>query len=313
MRSAKPITSQFTTRALQHCALLSGLYVILIFLLPPNPQTSHLYHLAAFQYHVILFAVALPSLAVWLAAFISYAKLHQYAQLVSKTPESDQFNQLARGCTWLAWSLPVSTILPMPFNTLADHWPHLHPLAIILANYTALVLPLVAFSIIANSSRGLVTSAKIKSGLAATRLILLGFVTTAVLYCLLTFRRFDLTNLGSTANPYFLPLWLMVTTITVPYLYVWFVGLLAAYEITLFSKQVQGVLYRQALRLVVGGLLAVILSSIALQYISSVEPRVGHLVLDYKLVLALLCRVIGGGGFILLALGATRLKKIEEV
>jgi hypothetical protein len=315
VKTIEPPANQFMTRALQQYGLLSLLYVVLIFVLPPNPETSHMYHLGGLQYHVISFAVALPSLAVWLAAFISYAKLRQYAQYIRKTAEGSHFDELAQGCTWLAWSLPLSTIVPVLLNALADHWPRVHPTAIIVSNYTALLLPLLAFSVIAGAARGLVTDSAIKFNFTTIRLLLLAFITVGVLYCLLTLRRFDLTSLeaGSTANPYFLPLWLMTMTIIIPYLYAWFIGSAAVYEITLFSKQVQGVLYRQALRLLVGGLLAVILSSIALQYISSIEPRIGHLVLDYKLVLTLLCRVIGGGGFVLLAIGANRLKKIEEV
>jgi hypothetical protein len=304
---------QITVRALRQYMFLAIVYVILIFALPANQQTLHAYHITAVEYRILLFATALPSIAVWLAAFIGFAKLQQYAHFISKTPEGIHFDQLARGCTWLAWSLPLPTIISLVLNALADHWPNFHPTAIILTNYSDLFIPLVAFSIIAQASRGLLSGTKTKFNLVNGRFIVLGFVTIGVLYCFLTFRRFDLTSLGATNNPYFLPIWLMVVSITVPYLYAWFIGTLAAYEITLFSKQVPGVLYRQALRLLVGGLLAVVLSSIALQYLNSVEPVVGHLMLNYKLVLTTMVRIVGGAGFIMLAIGASRLKKIEEV
>jgi hypothetical protein len=306
-------TKQFTSRALQHYAMLAVFYVVLIFLLPPSASTMGTYHLSATDYRAVVFAVAIPSLAVWLAAFIGYAKLRQYAYSIRKTPEGIYFDQLAEGCTWLAWSLPVSTIIPSLLNALADSHPGFHTSSIIISNYISLLLPLIAFSVIANASRGLLTSVKVKLSLADARLIILGFLLLGVLYCFFTFRRFDLTSLSASNNPYFLPIWLMVITVTVPYLYAWFIGMLATYEITLFSRHVSGVLYRRALVFLVLGLLAVIFSSIALQYTNSVEPRVGHLVLNYKLVLTSLFRVIGGGGFILLALGASRLKKIEDV
>jgi hypothetical protein len=134
-----------------------------------------------------------------------------------------------------------------------------------------------------------------------------------VLYCYLTFRQFNPGSLGSTHNPYFLPIWLLLLTVIIPYLYAWFVGLLAAYEITSYSQQVRGVLYKQALHLLVGGLVAVIAGSILLQYISSVDPSPGHLVLDYRLLLVVLFRIVIGIGFVLIAAGANRLKRIEEV
>src|SRR5205807_891103 len=98
-----------------------------------------------------------------------------------------------------------------------------------------------------------------------------------------------------------------------PYLYVWFVGLLAAYEITLFSRVTSGVLYRRALRLLAGGLIAVIVSAIAIQYLNGLLPSSGHVVLNYKLLLVWLCRIISGAGFVMITIGASRLKSIEEV
>lgn len=304
---------QVISRALQHYAMLAVFYILLIFLLPANTATMNDYHLSTFEYRIVAFAVALPALVVWLAAFIGYAQLRKYARAVSKTPEGIYFDQLAAGCTWLAWSLPVSMIVPAILNSIADSHPGFHSGAIIISNYISLIFPLIGFSVIASASRGLLGNVKAKLSLANARVIIIGFLTLGVMYCYLTFSQFNLASINSTDNPYFLPAWLMVITVTIPYLYAWFMGILGVYEITLFSKHVRGVLYRQALGLVVGGLSAVILSSVALQYINSVEPRVGHLVFGYKFVLVSLFRIIGGGGFILLAIGASRLQKIEEV
>ncbi|PIZ63149.1 hypothetical protein COY17_01230 [Candidatus Saccharibacteria bacterium CG_4_10_14_0_2_um_filter_52_9] len=95
---------------------------------------------------------------------------------------------------------------------------------------------------------------------------------------------FDLGSLASAKNPYFLPVWLVVVSVIIPYLYAWFVGLLA-----------------------------VIFSSIALQYLNGIRPSPGYLTLDYRLLLTLIFRILGGAGFVMLIIGAGRLKKIEEV
>lgn len=312
MKTTKTST-QFTSRALQHYIWLAIFYVALIFLLPANNATRHTYNFSAIEYHVVSFIVALPVLAVWLAAFIGYAQLRAYAASIRKTPEGIYFDQLAEGVTWLAWSLPVSVIVPYVLNAIANSHPGFHASARIISDYIVLILPLIAFSVIAAASRGLLATVKIKLTLVNARLIIIGFLLLGVLYCFFTFRHFDLTSLGSSQNPYFLPVWLMVLTITIPYLYAWFLGILAAFELTLFRRHVRGVLYRQPLGLVVGGLLTVILSSVALQYIAGVAPGVGHLLLNFRLMFIMLFRVIGGGGFVLIALGANRLRKIEEV
>ncbi len=307
-------TTQPATRALWHYGLFVSLYVLLIFILPANSTTLATYNLSAIQYHFLLLLIVSPSLAIWLAAFIGYSKLGQYAYSIKKTPEGIHFDQLARGCAWLAWSLPLTAIVPLIFDAFANRWSDFHPTAIIVSNYLNLILPLIAFSIIASASRGLLSSnPEIKFDQKSAQLIVVGFLAAGALYCLLTFRRFDLSSLASTHNPYFLPIWIMIVTITVPYLYAWFIGTLAAYELTLFTKRARGLLYRQALRFVIGGLVAVILSSIALQYLNSIVPRIGYLTLDYRLLMTTFFRIVGGAGFILLAVGAIRLKKIEEI
>ena len=314
MKPAKKIL--FTSaNALRYYILVASLYIVLILNLPPNKNVQDFYNLETFEYRIILLALALPILAIWLAAFIGYAKLHQYAHSVRHTPQGLAFTKLATGCLWLAWSLPVMTLVPFILSSLGNKWPDFHPPAVIITNYVSLGLALIAFSFIASASRFLLANSKVGSSslLLNARSILLSFLTIGVTYCFLTFRQFDLSSLAAANNAYFLPIWLMILTVTVPFLYAWFIGLLAAYEILAYSRQEKGLLYRQALSLVGYGLFAVILGSIALQYTSSVMPTVEYLTLDYHFLLTLLFRVISGVGFILLAVGASRLKKFEDI
>jgi hypothetical protein len=305
--------NNFINRAVPSFILLASLYTALIFILPASPISMAAYSINALEYKIILSAIALPSIVVWLVAFISYAKFRDYAGLIKRTPEGIHFSKLADGATWLAWSLPIPVILGLTLGAVSTHWPGFRPTSIILGNYINLLLPLVAFVLISSATRGLINDAKLKLSLTNVRVIMFAFVSAGVIYCYFIFKQLDLTSLVSSNNPYFLPIWLIVVTLIIPYLFIWFVGILAAYELQLFSKKVHGVFYRQALRLLAAGLITVIASSIALQYINGVFPRLGYLVLSYKLVLVLLFRIVGGAGFILLAIGADRLKKIEEV
>jgi hypothetical protein len=307
------ITGQFIRHALRYYFVLAAVYLLLILLLPANSQAMHAYSLSGLEYRILYFAVALPAMAVWFAAFFGYAKLRDYARSIADSPEAGAFGRLATGCLWLAWSLPVPALMAILLNAVADQWPSFHSAAVIIVTYTTLAFSLVALSIIGMASRELLSHTKSHFSAANARSIMLLFVVGGVLYCYLTFRRFDSASLTATDNPYFLPIWLMLLTVIIPYLYAWFIGLLATYEIITYSKQVRGVLYKQALHLLVGGLITVIAASIALQYVSSVAPPTGHLSLNYRLVLITILRVIDGAGFILIALGALRLKKIEEV
>jgi hypothetical protein len=271
------------------------------------------YHLSVFEYKALLFAVSLPSIVTWLAAFIGYLKLKQYVRAIDGSPEGHDFAIMARGYAWLAWSLPAAALVNLLLSGLVNQSPHFLSAAVIVRNYINLILPLIAFTILGSASRGLVNRSNISFTSASIRGIMLIFLAGGVLYCFLTFQQFDLSTLSSTDNPYYLPLWLMVLTVTIPSLYAWFIGLLAAYEIMLFSSRTDGVLYRSALRLLVAGLVTIIVSFVATQFTSSVNPGIGRLDLNYRLILIMLFRLIGAAGFILVALGANQLKKIEEI
>ncbi len=305
--------SEITGQVIQRYVIVAILYMLLIFTLPANTAVMREHSFSDLQYKVILFGFAIPSLMAWLAAFVGYSRLNQYAQSVAKTPEGSSFQQLAKGCTWLAWSLPIPIITSFVLNAYANTHPEFHASAVIISNYVNLGFALIALTFIGMASRSLTASASLTFSVARARSIILAFIVAGLLYCYFTLQYFNLTSLNSTDNPYHLPLWLMVISLIIPYLYAWFIGLLAAYEIAVFSKNVRGVLYRQSLKMLVFGLIAVVVSSIALQYLNTAAPRNNYLALDSELLFVSIFQILTGVGFVLIALGANRLKKIEEV
>lgn len=310
-RNSKPHSLNY--RVMQKAGLLIAFYVVLLFLLPVNKESLATYHINMFQDRIINFVIVMPSFLVWLVAFMSYAILRQYANAISKAPEGQYFDKLATGCFWLAWSLPVAAIFALILNGIADKWSGFQPTAVIVTNYVGLILPLIGLSIVGAASRGLINKAKIKHSLSDARFIIFIFLIAGVLYCYFTFKHFDLTSLSSTNNPFYLPIWLMAFTVIIPYLYAWFIGLLASYEIMLLRHQVSGVLYRQALKYLAGGLVIIIGSLIALQYLHGTSAHPDHLMLDYRLAFKITFEVLVGIGFVLLGFGAYRLKRIEEL
>ncbi len=303
----------FLRKPLIHYFFFTGLYFLLALLLPPVNLTMATYHLNPLQYHILLFVVILPVIPIWFAAFYGYDKLRAYAESIKRTAEGEDFAQLATGLGWLAYSLPVPAIISLILNALSNNHADFHPISIIITNYLNLLLPLVAFSILSNSARALTTHANMRIAIGQAKGMIVLFVTLGVLFCYFTFRHFDLISLNSVDNAYFLPVWLAVLSIIIPYLYAWFIGLLAAYEIVLFAKQTRGLLYREALSYLGFGVAAVIISSIALQYLVSIAPKNSSLSLNYLLAGVYVIEIVAALGYTLMAMGATRLKRIEEV
>lgn len=306
-------TAYLMARALPSCFILVIINILLIFILPANQAAMDAYHFSSFEYRIITFALSIPSFLVWMAAFISYAKLSDYASSIQGTPEGKYFNKLAKGGLWLAWSLPLSKIFSTILSSITNEWPGFHDASIIISNYFSLILPLVAFVLIGSAARGLVNQHKLKLGSAATSGIVTTFIIAGVSYCYFVFSHFDIDSLTDTRNGYYLPVWLMLVSIMIPYLFMWFIGLLAAFDFALLGTKIKGHLYKRALGYLVTGLFIVLVGSIAIQYTSNVQPRVGYLHLDARLALTFVFRIVQGLGFGLIAVGAVKLKKIEEV
>lgn len=299
--------------AMGYYILLGIIYLLLAAALPVDAQASQIHRLTSGQYHLLQFMVNLPLLILSFSAFYGYAKLQNYADSIKQTPEGKDFNLLARGCKWLAWGVLIPAIITIILNSIANAKPSFTTTSLIITHYVSLIVALVAFGFINSGAHGLLTRTKKRLSATNLKILIMVFVLIGVIYCFLTFRNLAGNNIGSTNNFYSLPLWLMLFTVIIPYLYTWVVGLLAAYEIMLFSKLSRGVLYRHALQQVAYGLGIVIASSVALQYLSAAIARDENLSLNASLAATYAIRLGAAAGYILIARGALHMKKIEEV
>jgi hypothetical protein len=301
-------------RAINYFIGLSAVYLILCIILPINTSNQHLYNLTNSSYHILQGVLAVPLIAIWFAAFFGYAKLKQYADSLKGSEESKSYNLLARGCMWLAWGLPVLSIASLLLNSLSYTHPHHYQAAsIILSNYINILIPLIAFSILSSGSRKLLEQFKQHLTSNGTKLIVLLFVAIAVGYCYLIFRPINLVSMTLSTSPYYLPIWLVIITVTIPSLYTWLIGILSAGEIARYGQKASGLLYRQAFQSISLGIIAVIAGSIAYQYVTTIDPTLNQTSLDYLLFSTYIIRIMSAFGFIAIANGAIKLKRIEEV
>lgn len=289
------------------------LYICLVAFLPASKEVMTTYHLNVHEYHILLLTVQLPTIVMWFAAFYGYKKLREYASSIANTKEGTTFVILSRGFHWLAWGLILPSILSLIFSSIANKYHSFYEASIILENYFYLVFPVIAYTVMSDSAQKLISQGKVRSSAISTRALLFLFVALATVYCYLTFRHLDLNHLSSTNNPYYIPVWLLILTVIIPYLYAWIIGLVAAYEYGLFAHQARGIIYRRALQFVALGVLLVIVGSIGYQYLHTVIPRTGHLSLNVILLATYgfyICITLGFG---LSAYGATHLKRIEDI
>lgn len=306
-------TAYSSTGAIILCFGLAIIFILEELLLPVNTLNAEFYHTTITDYRLLSILVNLPLIMVWFVAFWGYTRLKSYVRALGKAKEAKGYRLLTKGMAWLACVLPVTAIIDRLLSGLSDNHPKAHDTTLIISNYFNLLLPFVAFIIIFVAAKVLLKSQKPAVREAQSPVLMAVFLLFGALYCYLILKTADLTSLTSSSNIYTLPVWLIIVSLIIPYLYSWFIGLLASYDLLLLSRNIPGVLYKRALAYLTSGLIAIILSFITIQYLTALWPLKQHLVFNYQLVIITLFRIIGGFGFILLAVGANKLKRIEEV
>lgn len=294
--------------ALMWYTILITTGAVLALALPPNPASLHMLHISENEYRLAIFTLILPYALIWFSAFYAYEKLEHYAQKLAGTREGEAFKKIANGVRFLAWGLALPTIIALILSAIEGQAPGFHAAHIIIDNYIAVLVPLVGFTIIGNGTRVLTEIVRARPGSTGTRLLVGAFTVVGVFFVY-----FVIHNQNSDTNAYYLPLTFLLLTIVVPYLYAWLGGLLSAYELRLYSLKTRGVLYQKALIWLAAGITIVIIGSIMVQYLDGVFAGRKDLSLGPLLALIYCLLIIQALGYALIAFGANRLIKIEEV
>lgn len=277
-------------------------------LLPaPPPATLLQYHVSALGLRIIDATLLVLMVLIWFAAFYGYAKVRAYAQLIQNTKDGRQVAKLSKGILLIVIWLPVSSTLSSILNFIALKNPGFVPAAKIIENYIGILLPLLGFIFISKGARGLSEIVDQRPSYLATNLL-----ATSLIYIGLIYAHLVMATKGLNAV-YHMSVWLILLTLVAPYLYMWFIGLLAVYEIYLYRRKVKGVVYKRSWGQLSFGLGWFIIITIALQYLTTLSPHLvrmsiyGILAIIYTLLLLIAL------GFILIASGTRKLQRIEEV
>lgn len=287
--------------------LFVGLYSVMLLIAPPPRVTLDQYHLTVTQLRLLDLTIIIPLAIIWFIAFYGFSKLRTYATLIRNSKDGTQINKIANGIMVLTIGLPFSSVIGSIMTVIAQDNPEFRPASIIVRHYLDLLVPLIAFSIISIGARGLADLAKHRPPQRVMNIIALVFITIGVFYChfVLTAKNFH--------TAYYLPEALVLLTIVIPYMYTWYLGLLSAYQVHAYSLQAPGIVYRRNWDLFAYGIAATILTSVVFQYVTTLSKQFSslHLLPLLGIVYGLLALM--SVGYALIALGAKKLQKIEEV
>ncbi len=295
-------------RVLNHFGILTVIYLGSIFIAPADPTTLHKYRITAAELHALDAVLAVPVILILAAAFYGYAKLKTYAELIKDSPDGRKISKLAWGLGAISYGLVFTAIMTGALNALAIHHSELKSISAIVGSYMSIAYLATGLILIGTGSRGLIDTVKnYRPSIKAIHGLVAFAIITSVVFSYIVFKNSNHTLWSL----YHLPKWLIMTTIIIPYLYLWFIGLLASFELSMYTRKLRGIIYKKSWSRVALGLGFIMILDITLQILSALTNGGNNLSLKGLFFILLLMYILLAVGFLLIARGAKGLRKIE--
>lgn len=293
-------------------ALLSALYVGLTLL---SPIRNNAYNLSTLQIHLIQLSFVVPILLIWLLIVFGGVRFKKYAHTIADTEEGKGLGLVANSLLLLGFGGILASIINLGTNFVSNR--QLIEEFAIGRNYLNVLIALVSYSVLYIGSRRLLTTVDIKASSHAARsylptvLLVLAVATYAAMMFLNPYRNStpDPTKISS----FYLPDWLLLTTIILPYALIWATATAAIVNLRVVAHGVKGIIYQQAVKRLVLGLTLVIGFALALGVLSSLSGLFIGASLQFILVFVYLILIGYAVGFVVIASAARKLTRIEEV
>lgn len=320
LEAKKGFGDQFSIKNRTHITvfsyiLLTLIYLALVWFLPPNRSSLDKYNISELEGKLLGLTFVLPLVGVWFSALYGYLRFRAYALLIRTSPEGPSFKYLADGLMILAFGLPFSSIISSLFNYYSARNPQWLATTTILRNYSDIVIYFSAFAILYIGARNLYKSLRVKQQKDEYFLKYNIFITITVstVFAWLLIANPINAGAGSSDSIYYLPNWLVIFTIAIPYLFSWYFGSMASYWLLKYQKRVTGKMYKQPFNNLAKGIAVIVFDAMLIRFIASLSPRLERLNLTPLLLIIYVLVLLYILGYGLVARGAKGLKKIEEV
>ncbi len=271
----------------------------------PDVAVLHKYHITQGKAIFLTLAIAL----------FGYLRLAGYTALIRDSKDGKAFVAISNGILALTLWLPINTILTGIARYVNNTHPSATAITVQTTNYINLVLLFTGFLMINNGAQKLLKVIKARNysyrQIAANSIFIISLVL--YIYLVLNDPARQLPNVDVHLATYYLPDWLIISTLVIPRLIMWFLGIQAVQALLDYSRKVKGSIYRSALSSLASGLAFVVISSIALRYFQSLSASLNKLSLNVLLLVVYMLLILISTGYILIAKGSKKLKLIEEL
>ncbi|MEO5499733.1 MAG: hypothetical protein ABIR46_04500 [Candidatus Saccharimonadales bacterium] len=291
---------------------LVTLYVLLVFILPTDPQTLSKYNLNLLQFQLLNLSFVIPISLIYLTALYGFVHVDTYANKVLKSKEGRYLKLLAMGLGIQAFSLPLNSLLGTARTYARQFHPDWVPNISILKNYVLLVFTVAALLLVAKGAQGLYSTLKRRKTDVRVVPSFYWIVGPVLLACVYTWLIVAQGYKAPGGEPYYMPIWMIIVTIVAPYVFIWCVGIWAAMYLRVFRNEVKGLIYKRAINQLAVGIGFIILASVFIQGITSLAGVLSRLELTPVLMIVYCLLALYAVGYGLVARGAKKLAQIEE-
>jgi hypothetical protein len=288
--------------------ILLVLYATGTLLAAPNKETLHRYHITSQRLRLLDLTIIILYAIIWFCAIYGFYNFRQYYLLIKKTKDGKPLSKVTIGIGFLAFWFPVTTVISTYAGLIVERHTSLAGTVAITENYLSLLMPILGFIFISIGARQLIDIVKQRPSLLGINVLVILLISIGVTYVYLVSNTHNRLN-----SIYHLSTLYILMTLVIPYIYMWFMGLLSLYEVFLYRVKIPGILYRESWRLLALGLGSLIVISIIIQYLTTVSERLDKLSLNTVLLVVYGLLILLGIAYILIALGVRNLRKIEEV
>ena len=297
-------------------AFLIGLYTLIQIITPVSPEILAKYHINLVQIRWLDVTIFLPLYIIWGLAFYGYSVFQFYSQSIKKYADGRALHKIVWGLIFLAIGSPVLAILTAAMKYYTAKHLHAIPAQVVITNFSAMLVTVLAMTFTYAGALNLCRLTRKRFSSSGSLTYNLAFISCSSLYTYLFINQVNANRhiplTATTHAPYYTPTWLLVPALLIPYLIAWYLGFLSVYLIHFYKNNIPGKIYGRALNYLSYGLSLVIVTSIVQQLFVVFTGQLNKLSLGSLLIIIYLLLIIISAGYIPIAMGAKKLKTIEE-
>lgn len=292
-------------------AAFSLIYILATLIAPLAPNR---FNLSVANTRLIQIGIAVPVVLIWFAAVYGAERFNSYARSIANSKDGKALNQIGSGLTMLAVAVMSNgisgTLRPW---ALRDGWIENF---VISYNYLQVVLYLAAFYLIYKGTVMLrAVVAKKPENLSAwvPVIIIIGLVGLLYVSVILGYDHRNDSPDPTKFSSYYLPDSLILSTLALPFLVGWALGIKSALNVAFYYKKVKGIIYKSALNRFATGMYLVVAFAVILQMLIAFSTYFAKAGLKSILLIVYLILISYSLGFLVIASGSKKLNAIEKV